>query len=522
MPIRSHVRQGSRALAARSSRRSLVPILIAALFVGILPALPARAEAVSPQLRMRSGTDLVKAFRVKGQPIYADLGIWVSAEGAPFEVWVTRPDYTQPLKVQQVLYGDTGLREYHDLPADIMDDWNGIKDFIQLDISKDGDLKKTKMMSFCPNSYDRQRVSDNGPDRPSYPDGCFGNPFTKGLVWGIDDGWAVNPASYTGGVLRLQDGLYDVKMSVAERYIDLFNIDPALATASIQLKVKTVRGYPGCPKCPRPPRDRRGHGGHAGWSAARSSSSGTPTMTDPDPSVLPDLIALPSWGITVQNGMNHERINFGATVWSAGASPMVVEGFRRENEDVMDGYQYFYQDDKPVGRAPVGTLEYDPRRGHQHWHFLQFAKYSLLDETMTEVIVSKKEAFCLAPTDAIDLTLPNAEWAPGLTGLNTACGGPGALWVREILPLGWGDTYFQGLPGQSFEITDLPNGTYYIKTEANPLHSLYEQDTSNNSEVRQVIIKGRPGARTVEVPPWNGIDTEVGIGRGREGGGCCG
>jgi hypothetical protein len=511
--IRFQFHPRSRALASRPSRKSFISIVAAALFVGLLPILPVGAAPVSPQLKMRAGTDLIETFRVKGEPIYLDLGVWISTVDAPFEIWVTRPDYTQPLKVQQVLF-ENGLPQYVDLPNDVLDEWFGFKDFFTLEFSLNGEVVKTKTMSFCPNSYDRQRVNDEGPDRPTYPDGCFGNPFTKGLVWGIDDGWAVNPASYSGGALRVKDGIYDVNVSVADRYVSMFHINPADASADVQLKVKTVRGYPGCPKCPRPPRHPHG------WTAGSSGKSSVPTMTDPDPALLPDLIALPSWGISVQNGRNHERINFGATVWTGGSQSMVVEGFRPEGEDVMDGWQYFYDGDQPVGRAQVGTLEYDPRQGHQHWHFLQFAKYSLLDETMTEIIVSKKEAFCLAPTDAIDLTLPNADWAPGLTGLYTSCGGPGALWVREVLPLGWGDTYFQGLPGQSFDITDLPNGTYYIEVEANPLGLLYEQDMTNNAEVRQVIIKGKPGARRVEVPPWNGIDTETPFNGG--GGGCCG
>ncbi|MEA2446703.1 MAG: hypothetical protein QOK47_340, partial [Actinomycetota bacterium] len=154
------------------------------------------------------------------------------------------------------------------------------------------------------------------------------------------------------------------------------------------------------------------------------------------------------------------------------------------------------------------------RRGHQHWHFQQFARYSLLDATKTEVIKSKKEAFCLAPTDAIDLTLTGADWTPYLGGLSTACGGPSAIWVREVLPLGWGDTYFQGLPGQSFNVTDLPNGKYFIKVEANPLGTLYEQSADNNVQLRKVWLKGRPGHRRVEVPPWNGINTEIPFGGG--------
>jgi hypothetical protein len=44
-----------------------------------------------------------------------------------------------------------------------------------------------------------------------------------------------------------------------------------------------------------------------------------------------------------------------------------------------------------------------------------------------------KEAFCLANTDAIDLTLPNADWRPDNTELRTSCGLNTSLAVRQVL-----------------------------------------------------------------------------------------
>jgi hypothetical protein len=75
-----------------------------------------------------------------------------------------------------------------------------------------------------------------------------------------------------------------------------------------------------------------------------------------------------------------------------------------------------------------------------------------------------------------------------------------------VLDVGWGDTYQQYLPGQSFDITDLPNGTYFIQVKANPEGKLYETDTANNESPRKIILRGRPGQRTVKVPPYQGID----------------
>jgi len=74
-----------------------------------------------------------------------------------------------------------------------------------------------------------------------------------------------------------------------------------------------------------------------------------------------------------------------------------------------------------------------------------------------------------------------------------------------VLDAGNGDTYTQDLPGQSFDITDLPNGTYYIQTLANPEKKLAELDTTNNSALRQIILGGTPESRTLTVPPVHGI-----------------
>jgi hypothetical protein len=242
-------------------------------------------------------------------------------------------------------------------------------------------------------------------------------------------------------------------------------------------------------------------------------AAGVPTVRAAETAGLPDLQPLPSWGIGVRRAPRGDFLTFGANVWVSGNGPLVVEGFRREGERVMDAYQYFWEDGAPVGRTRVGQMEFDDRRGHEHWHFRQFAAYQLLAEDRTTVVKSTKEAFCLVPTDAIDLTLPAAELRPGNVGLWTSCGGRTDLWIREVLPVGWGDTYYQYVPGQSFNLTGVPNGTYYVKVVANPGHQLQELDYGNNVRLRKVILHGRPGRRWVEVPPWHGIDTEAQVAR---------
>jgi hypothetical protein len=141
-----------------------------------------------------------------------------------------------------------------------------------------------------------------------------------------------------------------------------------------------------------------------------------------------------------------------------------------------------------------------PRHGHLHWHFKDFARYRLLDADKDAIIRSRKEAFCLAATDAVDYTLPGANWEPWNTDLETACGGDGSLAVREVLDVGSGDTYTQDRPGQSFNLDGLPDGRYYISVEANPAGNLYEEDLTNNVALRRLRIgTDRDGDRTVTV-----------------------
>ncbi|WP_257139248.1 lysyl oxidase family protein, partial [Streptomyces sp. wa1002] len=225
----------------------------------------------------------------------------------------------------------------------------------------------------------------------------------------------------------------------------------------------------------------------------------------------PDLRSLPAYGITVSDGYEEvpgkDYLAFSANVWNAGPAKLVVDGFRSPGKELMDAYQYFYDaDGKQVGYTPTGTMEWDPRPGHEHWHFTDFASYRLLKADQKESVRSGKEAFCLANTDAVDYTVKNANWHPDNTDLSTACGQENSISVREVLDVGSGDTYTQDLPGQSFDITDLPNGTYYIQVLANPENRLKETNHKNNSALRKVVLGGKKGARTVKVPAHHLVD----------------
>ena len=161
-------------------------------------------------------------------------------------------------------------------------------------------------------------------------------------------------------------------------------------------------------------------------------------MTNPPESALPDLVPLPAWEIRTTHAAGRDLLNFAATVWVGGNGQLDVQGFRVKSSPVMSAYQYFWQDGQVIGRARAGTMGFDSQPGHNHWHFEQFAAYRLLGPGGKLVLRSQKTGFCIAPTDPVDLLLPNAVWQPSFVGFAGQCGSPAALWVRETMPVGWG------------------------------------------------------------------------------------
>ncbi|MFC8275820.1 lysyl oxidase family protein [Streptomyces sp. NPDC057271] len=538
--------------------------------------------AAGPSLSLIAASNSITLTSWKEEPgVYLDLGTYLTAEGSPLELKVTRKSYKDPVTITQTVF-EGGKARAKALPKGTVKDFSGLPGFAVITVTdKAGKRVLSRAESFCPNNASG-RVRPDAPATSKYPESCPTNPFTLGSVWGVEKGWAANTyaGSYTQPV-KLAAGTYTAKVSVAKKYRDLFGIANKPATVKVTVEERSYEDGRGVAARTANPGEHAGHGAshqapaagaaHAGhgpghaptpaqaaaaltsgagpsynvghgplkaappalpWAlkkqqaAARATEVGdTGGQTDGSrkapalgplskrptgkPSVpdvpKPDLRSLPAYGITISDGYEDvpgkDYLAFSANVWNAGPAQLVVDGFRSPGKAKMDAYQYFYDaKGKQVGYTPTGTMEWDPRPGHVHWHFTDFASYRLLKADKKETVRSGKEAFCLANTDAVDYTVKNANWHPYNTDLATACGQENSISVREVLDVGSGDTYTQDLPGQSFDITDLPNGTYYIQVLANPENRLKETNTANNSALRKVVLGGKPGKRTVKVP----------------------
>jgi hypothetical protein len=476
-----------------------------------------------------------------GTYLSGDLGTYLVAGKDPFEVRVSRKSYKDPIVANRIVLKN-GKKTSVKLPAGMVTDFNGFKGFSTITMKNAAGVNVVSVAAdFCPNEGDSQRTRPTAPDTTPYPQGCsYGNPFLLGNVWGIQAGWtAAISLPYD---IDVPDGTYTTTIQVAKKYRDYFKIPAASAKATLSVTVTTIEdggGAVGAAALQAKSQDRKAAGVKASAADHVHLAEGDPSAQasafSPDlrpparrPTTLaaaaapkgprPDLRSLPAWGIALIDGENEDGVSdgkkyiaFGATVWNGGTSPLVVDGFRRTGTELMDAYQYYYDaKGKQVGSSTAGTMEWDKREGHQHWHFTDFAQYRLLGADKKLVVKSGKEAFCLANTDAVDYTIANAKWRPSNTDLSSSCGQNTSVAVREVLDVGNGDTYGQYLPGQSFDIAGLKNGTYYIEVLANPSKRLTELSTTNNSALRKVVLSGSGANRKLTVPALYGLDGPVG------------
>jgi Lysyl oxidase len=502
----------------RARRRRAIPVLAAGLMAaaGVLaagaagspalgaaaaaPPAAAPATALGPTIKLLPAQNSITVSRF-GNQVFVDPGIWVASLGSALRLNVQRASYTQPVTATQIVRTPGGATRERRLPNWTVAGWNGLRDFARMTVRNHaGKVVASTKLTFCPDSYDQERTAPGSAPTSLFPQQCYGgDPFARGAVWGIARGWAVDPAENEFVSYNLPLGTYRVTDTIFPAYTRFFHISARDARATVTMQVVTGQGC-----CVL--------GRHRGPAASEPLPSlpHVATLSRAPAGALPDLVALPSWGITTSstNKGRNDYLNFAATVWVGGSSPLDVEGFRVAGSPTMRAYQYFWKNGRIIGRVRAGTMGFDSGAGHSHWHFQQFARYQLLNATKKVAVRSQKVGFCIAPTDAVDLLLRRATWVPTFVGLGGQCGSPTALWVQEMMPMGWGDTYDQSKAGQAFDITKLPNGTYYIEIIANPQHVLHEVTRSNDISLRKVIISGTAGHRLVVVPAWHGIDPE--------------
>ena len=199
-----------------------------------------------------------------------------------------------------------------------------------------------------------------------------------------------------------------------------------------------------------------GYGGASGIIALNWNQSGAPA---------PDLIiwgpaASPSVITRTFSSNDCEVLEGCATV---GTHRLLT--FTTETRNIGGG-------DLVLGNPATNSLFYWASC-HGHYHFEQFADYTLLDTNGNVVAAGHKVGFCLEDVRA---------WSPSANPASRYnCGSQG-------IQAGWADVYAAGLPCQYIDVTGLDPGTYTLRMVVNPAGLIAESTTNNNVTLVPVTI----------------------------------
>lgn len=207
-------------------------------------------------------------------------------------------------------------------------------------------------------------------------------------------------------------------------------------------------------------------------------------IPEPDPpvgaAVLPDLMPKPQLNVTTGQVNGKWRIFFSTIIVNVGNGDFVLRATREDQGEwsIEQGIPYSEGGAKVV---PVASTLAWGGDGHDHWHVARVATVRLVslgengrpkDE---EGGVDGKVGFCFYDhTHELERGPEEALYSAH------GCGEEQDTFIGAGLSPGWNDTYRQTLPGQSIDVTGLPDGKYRLWTEVDETGSFREATRKNN------------------------------------------
>ena len=239
--------------------------------------------------------------------------------------------------------------------------------------------------------------------------------------------------------------------------------------------------------------------------APGAASARAPQATLPA-DVLPDLNQIAPKGVVVRHvvvqGRDRFRLGFDSATENVGPGPLTLHGFRRDKRTpTMQVNQLVSQRGGGTRLVRnVGQMSYAIHPDHDHWHFLDFARYELrpagaFGPTMRG---DRKTGFCLGDRYRIKKarSLPGFQPFPA-QGDTCGLGQTGLLGLFAGISTGYGDEYAAHIEGQYIDITGLVPGRWNIVHRANANHRLVESDYSDNASSALVSIDWPRGTRAM-------------------------
>ncbi|MCH7879388.1 MAG: hypothetical protein IH914_08770 [candidate division Zixibacteria bacterium] len=187
------------------------------------------------------------------------------------------------------------------------------------------------------------------------------------------------------------------------------------------------------------------------------------------------MIYVLGWDLSasVEPGRIYLRADFGSA--NLGAGPLYILRSETQNPDgTWDGFQRIFRSDSTWWDTSVGRFESSDQHGHIHFEdWGQFRLREILpgDGVGSILAESEKTAWCIADMFNFAPELPGSPAGGFFNYCDSSFQGQS---------VGWIDMYSKAAPGQSFDVTDVPNGMYWLEGEADPANRLLESDETNN------------------------------------------
>ena len=244
----------------------------------------------------------------------------------------------------------------------------------------------------------------------------------------------------------------------------------------------------------------------SGYGVDAHAGSARVYVTDNDRVfLLPDLVpdAPVQWGgaqLVTWAGQEMLVLRFEGYVTNLGDGPLDLSGDPRladptdpTSHNVWQRVQTSTGDWVSFTKPPV---RYETADGHNHFHLMEIAAYSLWDEAgTTQVLRGEKVGFCMLDVES----LPERHSEPGERTYepsvvdNCRSGQPDADSLRMGVTEGWRDVYEGSLTFQWIDVSDLSPGHYRLAAESDPYDIVVETDESNNGIAVSDAISVVPG-----------------------------
>ena len=142
----------------------------------------------------------------------------------------------------------------------------------------------------------------------------------------------------------------------------------------------------------------------------------------------------------------------------------------------------------------IGQFVWDIGDSHSHWHFVDFAEFSLRYMPSQNVVgatvngTTKKNTFCLVDVYQHEPcgTLPNPSPAPEQF-FDCYADENG---MSQGISVGWVDRYWLDVDDQFIDVTNVLTGTYWLQAVVDPLRKIHQQQGSpNQSDTARVKVQ---------------------------------